>query len=533
MTTITIGLDGANWELIGDWLEAGRLPNLQRLIDDGIGGVSESCLPPITVPNWKCYATGKNPGKLDVFRFDRIDTANREHVFHDATDFRSAELWDYLNDEGHTAGVVNKPSTYPPKSIDGFVVAGGPDASETTYRSLDTGFATPPEVEQLLREELDYRVHPSPMISPTEKGAAEVEAVLDLIELRFEAAERLLDREDPDFLHLTVFYSMALQHYFWDGEPVRRAWERIDENLGRFLDERHDILVMSDHGTWHVDTVFYVNAWLAEQGYLATDGGVDELLGSVGITKERALSVTKRLGITETLAKVVPERVQRLVPWEEGVKRDRVLSVLDWEQTTAVASNQGPIYLTMDRSDPRYEATRDELVRKLEAVTHPETGERLVKSVYRGEEYYDGPYADRAPDLLLDQGRNVHVSDAVGPQTPIAEEGVWAGGNMPEGIFLFSGPSFRAEGLRDRASITDLAPTLLHAMGAAVPDDLDGEVLDVFEPGTDPAERAVEHRSPLPTPHADAEGATATDPPGGGDEDGSVEQRLADLGYLE
>ena len=523
MTTITIGLDGANWDLIRDWLEEGRLPNLQRLIDDGVGGVSESCLPPITVPNWKCYATGKNPGKLDVFRFDRIDTANREHVFHDATDFRSAELWDYLNDEGMSAGVVNKPSTYPPKEIDGFVVAGGPDASETTYRSLDSGFATPPDVERFLREELDYRVHPNPMISPTEKGEAEIEAVLDLIDLRFRAAERLLHREDPDFLHLTVFYSMALQHYFWDGEPVRRAWERIDEHLGRFLGDGHDVLVMSDHGTWHVDTVFYLNAWLAQEGYLATERGVDELLGKVGFTKERALAAAKALGMTETLANVVPERVQRLVPWEEGVKRDRVLSVLDWDETTAVASNQGPIYLTLPRDHPDYETVRTELIEKLEALTHPETGQPIVKAVYRGEEYYNGPFAENAPDLLLDQGENVHVSDAVGPDDPIADEGVWAGGNMPEGVFLFSGPSFRSEGLGERASITDLTPTLLHAMGAAVPEDLDGEVLDVFAPGTQAAERAVEYRTPL-TGDRDSDD---------GDDDEAVEQRLADLGYLE
>jgi predicted AlkP superfamily phosphohydrolase/phosphomutase len=523
MTTLTIGLDGANWDLIGDWLEAGRLPNLQRLINDGVGGVSESCLPPITVPNWKCYATGKNPGKLDVFRFDRIDTAGRQHVFHDATDFQSAELWDYLNDEGMTAGVINKPSTYPPKSIDGFVVAGGPDASETTYRSLDAGFATPPDVEEFLREELEYRVHPNPMISPTQKGDAEVEAVLDLVDMRFAAAERLLDREDPDFLHLTVFYSMALQHYFFDGEPVRRAWERIDENLGRFLDAGHDICVMSDHGTWHVDTVFYINSWLEQEGYLHTERGVDELLGRVGFTKERALAAAKAVGMTETLAKVVPERVQRLVPWEEGVKRDRVLSVLDWDRTTAVASNQGPIYLTLSRNDSGYEATRDELIRKLEALTHPETGQRLVKAVYRGEEYYEGPYAGNAPDLLLDQGANVHVSDAVGPDEPVASEGVWAGGNMPEGIFLFSGPSFQSSGLSERASITDLMPTLLHTMGGAVPDDVDGEVLPVFAPGSEPGQRAVETRTPL----TGAREATA------GDDDEAVEQRLADLGYLE
>ncbi|QLG64331.1 alkaline phosphatase family protein [Halorarum salinum] len=524
MTTITIGLDGANWDLIGDWLEGGELPNLQRLIDDGVGGVSESCLPPLTVPNWKCYATGKNPGKLDVFRFDRIDTANRDHVFHDATDFKSAELWDYLNDEGMRAGVINKPSTYPPKEIDGFVVAGGPDASEGTYRSLDHGFATPPDVEEFLREELDYRVHPSPMISPTETGEAEVEAVLELVDLRFEAARRLLEREDPDFLHLTVFYSMALQHYFWDDEPVRRAWQRIDEHIGEFLDddEEHDVLVMSDHGTCEVETVFYVNAWLAERGYLRIDAGVDSALQSLGVTRERALAIAKKFGMVETLSEVVPERVQRMVPWEEGVKRDRVLSVVDWDGTTAVASNQGPIYLNVPEDDPRYEELRDELIEELEGLRHPETGQRIVRSVERGEEHYGGEYAHNAPDLILDQGENVHTSDAIGPDLWYASEGVWRGGNMPEGIFLFSGPSFRSDGLGERARIVDLAPTLLHAMGASVPTDVDGTVLDVFAPGSEPAERGVSTRPPL---DADREAVE-----GGGDD---VEERLADLGYLE
>jgi len=522
MTTLTIGLDGANWNLIEEWLENGDLPNLKRLVDDGIGGVSESCLPPLTVPNWKCYATGKNPGKFDVFRFDRIDTKNRDHVFHDATDFKSAELWDYLNDEGMTAGVVNKPSTYPPKEIDGFIVAGGPDASESEYRSLERGFATPARIEDYLRDELDYHVHPNPMISPTGKGEPEIRAVLDLIDLRFEAAERLLEREDPDFLHLTVFYSMALQHYFFDGEPVKRAWKRIDMNLGRFLSEGHDILVMSDHGTWHVDTVFYVNVWLAQNGYLKTDTGVDELLQSAGITRERALSIAKRLGMVETLSKVVPEKIQKMVPWEEGVKRDRVLSVVDWDRTTAVASNQGPIYLTVPRDDPNYESTRDDIIRELEALTHPRTGQSIVKAVYRGEAYYDGPYAEHAPDLVLDQGENVHTSDAIGPDDWWSDSGLWKGGNMPVGIFLFSGPSFRSEGLGERARIVDLAPTLLHTTASAVPDDMDGRVLDVFEPDSDPGKRSVETRPPLDGNRVGEER-----------DDGEVEQRLADLGYLE
>lgn len=522
MTTIGIGLDGANWNLVGEWLDAGDLPNLQRLVDDGVGGTSRSCLPPLTVPNWKCYATGKGPGELDVFRFDRIDTEQRDHVFHDATDFRSAELWDYVTDEGYSAGVVNVPSTYPPKEIDGFVVAGGPDASESEYRRLETGYATPPDVERYLDEELDYSVHPSPMISPSDTGEAEVQAILELIDMRFETAERLLDREDPDFLHLTVFYSMALQHYFWRDEPVRRAWQRIDENLARFTDQGHDILVMSDHGTQPVETVFYVNRWLAESGYLSLGHSLDELLRRAGITRERALTVAKKLGLVETLGRVVPERLQRTVPWEEGIKRDRVLSAIDWEGTAAVASNQGPIYLTLSRDDPNYEAVRTELITELSGLEHPETGRTLVDAVHRGEEHYDGPYAENAPDLLLEQGDNVHTSDAVGAGAWYADEGVWRGGNDPEGLFLFSGPSFRSGDRNHEARIVDLAPTLLHTMGCDVPDDLDGRVLEVFHPESLAANRPVSTRAPL---DADRESG-ATD-------ERDVEERLVDLGYLE
>lgn len=521
MTTIVIGLDGANWNMLEEWIDEGELPNLQRLIDSGVGGTSKSCLPPLTVPNWKCYATGKNPGKLDVFRFDKIDMESREHVFHDATDFKSAELWDYLNQEGYTAGVINKPSTYPPKSIDGFVVAGGPDASESEYRSLGSGFATPDDVERFLREELDYQVHPSPMISPSEKGDEEINAVLDLISMRFEAADRLLERENPDLLHLTVFYSMALQHYFWTEEPVYRAWQRIDEELGRFLDDGNDIVIMSDHGTCYVDTVFYINVWLAENGYLSVEHSIDETLRSLGFTRERALSIAKRLGIVELLSATVPESIQKIVPWEEGVKRDRILSVIDWDETTAVASNQGPIYLSVD-DDEEYENLRDELIDELESLTHPETGRSLIRAVHRGEDHYSGEYAQNAPDLLLDQADGVHTSDAIGPESWYSSSGVWKGGNMPEGVFLMSGPSFDDRGLTEEARIFDLAPTILHSMGVPVPDDMDGDVLDVFGTEKGDSGRPIETQPPLGAERETEERSTD-----------DVEERLADLGYLE
>jgi predicted AlkP superfamily phosphohydrolase/phosphomutase len=522
MATIVIGIDGANWDMIDPWLTAGDLPNLSRLVENGVGGTSHSTLPPITVPNWKCYSTGKNPGKLGVFRFDKIDTDRREHVFHDATDFRSAEIWDYLNDAGQTAGVINKPSTYPPREIDGFIVAGGPDATDGEYRSVRKQFASPASVDEFLREEFDYRVHPSPILSPTDNGPEEIEAAIDIIGLRFDTAAALLEREEPDFLHMTTFYNMAMQHYFWTEEPVKRAWEVIDQNLGRFMNNGHDIVIMSDHGTSHVDAVFYVNAWLAENGYLTFETSVDEYLRTVGLTRERALTVAKRLNLVETLARIVPEAIQKRVPWEEGIKRERVLDTLDWEETQAVASSQGPIYLTTEKGSSEYRRVREELIDRLTGLEHPETGVPLVAAVHRGEEYFEGPYADYAPDLLIEQAPGVHASDAIGPEDWYSDLGVWKGGNMPEGIFLMHGPSFKSEGLMMRADIFDLAPTLLHLHDAGVPSDVDGEVLDVFAPGSEPARRTVRTRGPLQR----GEGSES-------DGDRGVEERLESLGYLE
>lgn len=519
MTTIVFGLDGANWSMLEEWMAAGDLPTLHQLKEEGFDGVSRSVLPPLTVPNWACYATGKNPGKFGVFRFDRIDTSRRKHVFHNATDIHSPRVWDYLNDEGLQAGVINLPSTYPPGQLNGFIVAGGPDASESTYRSLEEGYTWPPSLEKYLRRDLDYRVHPSPMISPADRGEAEVEAILDLIDLRFDAAEALLERESPDFLHCTVFYNMALQHYFWREEPVRRAWKRIDANLERFVGEGHDLVIMSDHGTNHIDAVFYINVWLAEHGYLQISGGVDQWLRRAGVTRERALAAAKRLNLVEPLRRLTPEQLQRMLPWEEGIKRDRVLSVIDWEETSAVASNQGPIYLNV--GDTEYEPLREELIDRLSGLEHPETGDRLIKEVHRGEQYYHGSHVAEAPDLLLHQSDHVYVSDAIGPDEWIGDEGAWVGGNMPDGIVLWHGPGFRTGTFEDPIDIVDIMPTILHSMGASVPTDLDGSVLDVFSPGNDRGPEHATYREPIQA--TDQVGKTADD----------VEQRLVDLGYLE
>jgi predicted AlkP superfamily phosphohydrolase/phosphomutase len=515
--TFVVGLDGASWRLLDPWIADGTLPNLAALRERSTWAENRSCLPPVTFPNWKCYASGKDPSGFGVFWFERVDLAAERIDVVDSTDFHTAELWDYLADEGRSVGVVNMPTMYPPREIggdgDAFVVAGGPGAVEGEYRSLDSGYTWPPDLEADLEEQFGYRVHPDPLLSGNDERGAEVDAILDLFDTRFEAALSLFDERDLDFVHLTLFYLNVLHHFFWDEEPTRRGWQRVDEWLGR-IDDREDVnlVLVSDHGSAPTTTEFYVNEWLAEQGYQTRKRTVEDYLRPLGLTRENALRVAKRLGMVDLLARTVPERLQQLVPQQAGLKRGRKLEALDLDRTQAVASSQGPIYLNPALDT---EQRREELLADLRAATD-EHGP-VFDGVHRGEEVYQGPYLDEAPEIVVDQRPGVHVNDGMGGGEIVTAPDRWAAENTRSGIFLASGPDFEHRGEIDRIGITDIAPTLLAAAGCALPTDLHGSVVPILADDPDPPERG---------PITVAETA-------GQDVSGEVSDRLQQLGYME
>lgn len=513
--TVVIGLDGANWELIDPWLQEGDLPNIERILQNGVHGESHSYLPPVTVPNWKCYSTGKNPGKLGVYRFDRLDTDRREYVFHHSTDFDSAELWDYLNDEGYTTGVVNMPTTYPPREIDGFMICGGPDARQSEYRRLDDTYTFPEALQTRLEEDYDYQIHPKPLISSKDERGEEVEAIHRLIDLRFQVAHDLLQEENVDFLHVTSFYSNTLQHFFWRDEPVHEAWKLFDKHIGRFLElDDTNVVIMSDHGCAKIDHVVYLNNWLIENDYLTLETSVDDLLRRMGLTKELALRFAKKFGLVEVLAKTVPTRLQTIVPWEEGVRSQRTFEKIDWENSVAVANTQGIVYLMMDPEHVMYDQVRTDLKTAIENLETP-NGTSVVGAMHLSEDIYDGQHMDKAPDLVAHQTNGVHISEATGVAGVHHDTGRWEAENIPPGIFAAVGPDVKESGDIGTMKISDIAPSVLAMMGCAVPTDVDGDPQPVFDGDW-------EERDPLPSPHGESDSH--------GDEE--VRERLESLGYL-
>jgi len=507
-STLVIGLDGANWGLIEGWLSEGRLPNIERLRNEGVHAVSESERPPVTCPNWKCYATSKNPGELGVFWWERIDMETREITFPDSSSFRSAELWDYFGDAGQSWFSLNMPTTYPPRDIpNGDLVAGGPLCD-------DDGYASDPQLERTIESEFPYRVRPEQSLTSAEDSDAKIQAMLDLIGTRFDVLKWYLDEHDPDFAHVTIFLLNILQHYFWRDDPVRTAWELIDERIGRLLDDDINVILMSDHGCSPVDTVFHVNQWLAEEGYLSTTASVSTALDRLNITRERISALAEILQMRK-LARKAPDAVKNLFPQEgEGAKREAKVSIVDWESSVALASGQGPLYVSSDCTDEKL----GQLIEDLAALETPD-GRPVATQVLRKDEAYSGQCLDIAPEIVIDQAPGIHIADGIGHQSIFTKPSRWSAENDRDGLFLAWGPDIRP-GELDKISIKDIAPTVLHLNGLAVPTDMEGDVLDIFTEDSEIDITGVEKREPLDVGDRSAGGS------------GEVEQRLEDLGYL-
>ena len=66
---VVLGLDGLDPELTEEYLEAGLLPNLAKLREEGSYRRLGTTCPPLSPVAWSSFSTGTNPGKHNIFDF--------------------------------------------------------------------------------------------------------------------------------------------------------------------------------------------------------------------------------------------------------------------------------------------------------------------------------------------------------------------------------------------------------------------------------------------------------------------------------
>jgi len=480
MKLIVIGLDGASFELIDPWIREGRLPNIARIKEQGVWADMQSVLPPVTSPNWKCYATGKNPGKVGIFWWENIDWRQQRIYYPAARKGGNKEIWDYMNEAGMRVGVVGMPTTYPPQKVDGFLIAGG--------EAEERDFTYPAELEEELKKH-GWRNHPRTM--PDSDREKAVQDIHEIIGTNFRMAKILGDKYNVDFLQATCFVINLLHHFLWDSPETREGWEIIDKHIGEFMSQGCHLMILSDHGSNKIKRVFNINTWLKKEGYLSLNYSPVATLYNAGISRQRLANLASRLKILGLLRKVV-SRIFATSPDALGVSFGRSARAgrINWQKSKAVATGQGPIYLNPENSDN--ERLKKEMRQRLEDLIDPLTGEKIIDRVYFKEEVYRGKYFAEAPDLILGQAKGTHIHGGLREKNIFDRPKRWHAENKRTGLFMAYGPDIKPGPEIGNVSILDIAPTILHLMNIPVPDDMDGRVLtEIFIPDSPPGKREI------------------------------------------
>jgi len=292
--------------------------------------------------------------------------------------------------------------------------------------------------------------------------------------------EQALERGDAR-LYVQVFdFTDRVGHMLWrlhdPGHPlydaaaaaqyageIPRAYERMDAIVGKAmarLDGKTALIVCSDHGFASFRRGVNYNTWLVKNGFMALKG-----VASGGKTLEDLFDKGELGGFFKSV---------------------------DWTRTKAYAMGLGNIYLNLLGREPKgsiapgreYEEVRGAIVKGLEALVDPKTGERPVTKVYTREEIYSGFDPRIVPDLRVANSEHYRV----GWQTALGEVPLeifednlkaWSGDHCSNDPAIVPGILFSSVPLRQDGTpfIGDLFPTTLGLLGIPPVAGIDGRSL--------------------------------------------------------
>ena len=258
----------------------------------------------------------------------------------------------------------------------------------------------------------------------------------------------------PDGLVICVFdTSDRIQHMFWgdgsaQGSPINEMYNRMDSLIGETVEimGRKDMLiVMSDHGFTSFHTCIDFNRWLLENGYLFLEDGIETV--------------------------------------------DTSFKGVDWSRTRAWSMGLAGIMLNIRGREgqgivePGSEAAAliEEISGKLIELENTD-GDRVISAVYPSESVYSGPYVSRGPDIVIGTKPGYRsgwtsVTGGIGKDVIYPNDRRWNGDHCHDHRLVPGTLASNVKLRTENATILDIAPTVLRALGVAAPSYMEGKSL--------------------------------------------------------
>ncbi len=245
-----VGLDGASWKHVQILLGRGDLPNMARLVREGVSGPLASFLPCKSPALWTSVATGKNVDKHGIGAHASDKGGNLVRIGVEGRTARA--FWNILGDRGFGVGIVNWWVTTPPEKVNGFMVS---DSWRTATPDTPGPLTYPPDLlgilpevdmprERYLAERLEFGL-PGEAVAPP-GSSHQVEMMYEVYEGFWEqdravreASRRLLERGDVDVFAAVFRVIDVSSHLFWINlDPAMR--EEMTARIGLAWPPEHE-----------------------------------------------------------------------------------------------------------------------------------------------------------------------------------------------------------------------------------------------------------------------------------------------------
>jgi predicted AlkP superfamily phosphohydrolase/phosphomutase len=413
-----IGLDGVPYGMIVELARRGVMSTMARLMDIGKIHQMRASLPEISSVSWTDFMTGSDAGTHGIFGFTDFKPKSYGVRYPNFLDVKAPTIWEKLGARGKKSIVINQPSTYPARKIEGVLISG--------FVALELAKAVWPMSYRAALEQMGYQIDVDIL-----KCRESPEILWQELSKTMAGGQKALNffwEEGWDYFEYVVTGTDRLHHFLWQAyeDPNHPShqnfldfYRHIDRLIGKIVAAYHKLTntyagfyILSDHGFTGIEQEVYLNAWLEKNGYLK-------------------------------FIKPEPESLEDI----HGRSR-------------AFALDPNRIYLNYKNRFPKgsversaRKALKEDIAAKLAKLEYH--GRRVVHKVFMAENVYSGPQASKGPDLIVVAEPGFDMKGSVRKKEIFGRSGL-------QGMHTWNDAFFWAsEDLGEGLKIADVAPVIL------------------------------------------------------------------------
>lgn len=371
-----IGLDGVPFDLLLDLAKKGVLSALGRIIDSGHLHKMKASLPEISAVSWTDFMTGTNSGTHGIFGFTDLKPGTYDLRFPNFLDVKVPTFWDTLAEKGAKSIIINQPSTYPARKVNGVLLSG--------FVAVELAKAVYPLSHKAALEQMGYQIDIDILKARESTSILWAELIKTL--MGRQKALNYFWEEEWDYFEFVLTGTDRLHHFLWNAyenpshphhqnfleyyRQIDRLINKIYSSFRKNAGDEENIFFLSDHGFTGIQQEVYLNAWLEKKKFLKYSNSS-------------------------------PKGLEDLSP-----------------KTVAFALDPSRIYLNYKERYPQgsvahseAKAIKEEIARNLEKLEFE--GKKVVRKVFNAKDIYSGPLVSKGPDLVVLAERGFDMKGSV------------------------------------------------------------------------------------------------------------------------